>query len=79
MFYYFINREESKKLDGFISEGDRVSVKFITFVEACKLMAKAPQVFLHGILWHGSGKKDYALMLEIFLVKSVQKIKSLIS
>jgi hypothetical protein len=62
-----------KNFGGFSSEqGARVTATFLTFVETCKLMAKAPLDFFRGFFdMVVSGRSDYALMTEALLVKPV--------
>ena len=62
-----------KNFGGFSSEqGARVTAAFLTFVEACKLMAMAPLDFFRGFLdMSVAGRRDYALMTEALLVNPV--------
>lgn len=62
-----------KSFGGFSSEqGARVAATFLTFVETCKLMAKAPLDFFRGFFdMVVAGRTDYALMTETLLVKPV--------
>lgn len=50
----------------------RVTATYLTFVETCKLMAKAPLDFFRGFFdMIVVGRRDYALMTEALLVKPV--------
>ena len=50
----------------------RVTATYLTFVETCKLMAKAPLDFFRGFFdMVVVGRRDYALMTEALLVKPV--------
>ena len=50
----------------------RVTATYLTFVETCKLMAKAPLDFFRGFFdMVVAGRRDYALMTEALLVKPV--------
>ena len=50
----------------------RVTATYLTFVETCKLMAKAPLDFFRGFFdMIVAGRRDYALMTEALLVKPV--------
>ncbi len=62
-----------KSFGGFSSEkGARVAATYLTFVETCKLMAKAPLDFFRGFFdMVVGGRRDYALMTEALLVKPV--------
>ena len=62
-----------KNFGGFSSEqGARVTATYLTFVETCKLMAKAPLDFFRGFFdMIVAGRRDYALMTESLLVKPV--------
>ena len=62
-----------KNFGGFSSEqGARVTATYLTFVETCKLMAKAPLDFFKGFFdMIVAGRRDYALMTEALLVKPV--------
>ena len=62
-----------KNFGGFSSEqGARVTATYLTFVETCKLMAKAPLDFFRGFFdMIVAGRRDYALMTEALLVKPV--------
>ena len=64
-----------KNFGGFSSEqGARVTATFLTFVETCKLMATAPLDFFRGFFdMIVAGRRDYALMTEVLLVKPVKK------
>ena len=55
-----------KNFGGFSSEqGARVTATYLTFVETCKLMAKAPLDFFRGFFdMIVAGRRDYALMTE---------------
>lgn len=53
---------------------------YLTFVETCKLMAKAPLDFFRRFFdMIVAGRRDYALMIEAFLVQPVKKQKTPIS
>ena len=62
-----------KNFGGFSSEqGARVTAIYLTFVETCKLMAKAPLDFFRGFFdMVVAGRRDYTLMTEALLVKPV--------
>ena len=62
-----------KNFGGFSSEqGARVTATYLTFVETCKLMAKAPLDFFRGFFdMIVAGRRDYALMTKALLVKPV--------
>ena len=62
-----------KNFGGFSSEqGARVTATFLTFVETCKLMAMAPLDFFRGFFdMIVAGRRDYALMTEVLLVKPI--------
>ena len=63
-------------MDAFFSseQGARVTATFLTFVETCKLMVKAPLDFFRGFFdIIVAGRRDYALMTEALLVKPVKK------
>ena len=63
-------------MDAFFSseQGARVTATFLTFVETCKLMVKAPLDFFRGFFdMIVAGRRDYALMTEVLLVKPVKK------
>ena len=70
-----------KNFGEFSSEqGARVTATYLTFVETCKLMAKAPLDFFRRFFdMIVAGRRDYALMKEAFLVKPVEKQKTPIS
>ena len=61
-------------MDAFFSseQGARVTATFLTFVDTCKLMVKAPLDFFRGFFdMIVAGRRDYALMTEALLVKPV--------
>ena len=62
-----------KSFGGFSSEkGAKVAATFLTFVETCKLMSKAPLDFFRGFFdMVVAGRRDYILMTEALLVKPV--------
>lgn len=66
-----------KNFGEFSSEqGARVTATYLTFVETCKLMAKAPLDFFRRFFdMIVAGRRDYALMKEAFLVKPVKNRK----
>lgn len=62
-----------KNFGGFSSEkGAKVTATYLTFVETCKLMSKAPLDFFRGFFDMVVAKRrDYAMMAEELLVKPV--------
>ena len=62
-----------KSFGGFSSErGAKVAATYLTFVETCKLMVKAPLDFFRRFFdMIIDGRRDYALMTEALLVKPV--------
>lgn len=62
-----------KNFGGFSSErGAKVTATYLTFVETCKLMSKAPLDFFRGFFdMVVAERRDYALMAEELLVKPI--------